>query len=65
MAECLAVSQPVVSQQLRILRQCGILRQTRVGKQVFYELVDREVVRVLLCLFPEIVAYVPEQLREA
>lgn len=53
MAECLRIAQPVVSQQLRILRQTGILKQNRVGKQVYYELADEEVMRVVRCLFPQ------------
>jgi len=53
LAECLHISQPVVSQQLRILRQTGVLKQTRVGKQVYYELADDEVLHVVLCLFPQ------------
>ena len=34
----LAISQPAVSKHLRILREAGLLRSRKAGRQVFYEI---------------------------
>src|SRR5512134_2415639 len=40
----LAKPQPYVSQQLRLLREAGVIQNEQVGHNVYYRLVDREVV---------------------
>lgn len=37
-ADQFAISRPAVSRHLRVLRQAGLIRQTVVGRQRFYEL---------------------------
>jgi ArsR family transcriptional regulator len=39
--------QPYISQQLRILRQAGLVRDEREGTNIFYHLADEEVRQVL------------------
>ncbi|MCB0112558.1 MAG: helix-turn-helix transcriptional regulator [Caldilineaceae bacterium] len=39
--------QPYISQQLRILREAGVIQDEREGTNVFYRLVDEDVRRVL------------------
>lgn len=58
MSECLFPGkgdkkQPVISQQLRILRQCGVLKQERKGKKVEYTLASEQVIKIVHCMFPE------------
>ena len=37
-AERFAISRPAVSRHLRVLRECGLVRHSLVGRQRFYEL---------------------------
>lgn len=39
--------QPYISQQLRILRQAGVITDEREGSNVFYRLIDDDVRRIL------------------
>lgn len=39
--------QPYISQQLRILREAGVIQDEREGTNVFYRLVDEDVRRIL------------------
>jgi len=43
----LALSQPLVSHHLRLLRAARVLRADRRGKQIFYEAADEHVKRVI------------------
>lgn len=43
-------SQPVVSQQLRILRNCGVLQAHRAGTHVFYAIADPSLLLLLECI---------------
>jgi len=47
LAEMLHTSQPTISRHLKILRDRGLVRGTRVGNTVHYELVDRRIVAAL------------------
>ena len=47
LAEATAMSQPLVSQHLRSLRQFGLVAATRNGKEVTYELADVHVSHVI------------------
>ncbi|MCS6777063.1 MAG: metalloregulator ArsR/SmtB family transcription factor [Chloroherpetonaceae bacterium] len=43
-------SQPVVSQQLRILRTCGVLQAQRAGTHVLYSIADPSLLLLLECI---------------
>lgn len=47
LAEATGMSQPLVSQHLRSLRQSGLVAATRSGKEVTYELADVHVSHVI------------------
>ena len=47
LAEATGMSQPLVSQHLRTLRQTGLVRATRSGKEVVYHLADQHVAHVV------------------
>ncbi|MFH8252832.1 ArsR/SmtB family transcription factor [Microbacterium sp. B2969] len=47
LAEITGMSQPLVSQHLRALRQSGLVAATRSGKEVTYELADVHVSHVI------------------
>lgn len=53
MQGCLDVPQSTLSQQLGILRAAGVLRGTRNGIEVSYEVIDEKTRRLLEVLFPE------------
>lgn len=44
----LAISQPLASQHLRVLRDAGVLRSRRRGKEVAYALADEHVLHIVL-----------------
>jgi DNA-binding transcriptional ArsR family regulator len=44
------VSQAIVSQQLRILKDQGILSARRVGNYVLYDVADRSILHLLDCI---------------
>lgn len=47
LTDATGMSQPLVSQHLRTLRQAGLVAATRSGKEVSYELVDRHVSHII------------------
>ena len=47
LAEVTGMSQPLVSQHLRTLRQVGLVVATKTGKEVIYRLVDPFVIHVI------------------
>jgi ArsR family transcriptional regulator, zinc-responsive transcriptional repressor len=47
LAEAAGMSQPLVSQHLRTLRQAGLVTARRRGKEVTYEVADRHVTHVI------------------
>lgn len=53
MQACLELPQSTVSQNLGRLRQMGIIKGTRQGLEIHYELVDEEVIAILEILFSE------------
>ena len=52
--------QPYVSQQLRIIREAGIIQDEKQGQNVFYRLVDAEVVAWLDSILGPVVGDHPE-----
>lgn len=44
----LGVSQPLISQHLRVLKSAGIVRGERSGREVLYELVDEHLAHIVL-----------------
>nr|NLI51239.1 helix-turn-helix transcriptional regulator [Propionibacterium sp.] len=56
LVQALDVSQPLVSQHLRVLRAAGMVRARRQGREVFYSLTDADV--------PALVASAGRQVRE-
>ena len=55
--------QPYVSQQLRILRDAGVISDEKQGQNVFYRLTDRELVAWLDAILGEIDGQLPEMER--
>ena len=47
LAEAMGMSQPLVSQHLRTLRQAGLVSTSRAGKEVTYQLVDVHVSHIV------------------
>lgn len=47
LAEATSLSQPLVSQHLRTLRQSGLVTATRTGKEMIYRVSDRHVTHVI------------------
>ena len=47
LSETLETSQPTISRNLKILKDCGLVAATREGKAVIYSLVDRRVIKAL------------------
>lgn len=56
LAVATGLSQPLVSQHLRTLRQVGLVAATRSGKEVTYRIADRHVTHVIA----DALAYVQE-----
>lgn len=46
-SEGVKMTQPAISQQLRVLKQNGLVKSRREGKQIFYSLADDHVSRIL------------------
>jgi DNA-binding transcriptional ArsR family regulator len=55
--------QPYVSQQLRILRDAGVIRDEKQGQNVFYRLTDAEMTHWLDAILGEIDGRLPEMER--
>jgi len=53
MQECLGQPQSTISQQLAKLRAAGIVRTDRRGLEVYYELSDERIEKMLAALFSE------------
>lgn len=47
LVETLEVSQPLVSQHLRVLRSAGLVRSERKGREVIYSLADEHVAHIV------------------
>src|SRR5262245_64017287 len=47
LVDTLGVTQPLVSQHLRILKSAGVVRGERTGREVIYELVDDHLARIV------------------
>jgi DNA-binding transcriptional ArsR family regulator len=47
LVDALAVSQPLVSQHLRILRAAGVVRGERRGREIAYTLADEHVAHIV------------------
>ncbi len=47
LAEAMSMSQPLVSQHLRTLRQAGLVSATRAGKEITYQLADVHVSHIV------------------
>jgi DNA-binding transcriptional ArsR family regulator len=45
--EALQVTQPLVSQHLRVLRGAGIVRGTRSGREISYSLIDEHIAHIV------------------
>lgn len=50
MVDCTGVPQPLVSQQLNILKSAGILTGTRRGNQVNYKVCSKEARKIIMSL---------------
>ncbi|WP_254206612.1 ArsR/SmtB family transcription factor [Nocardia alni] len=48
LVDTLGVTQPLVSQHLRILKSAGVVRGLRTGREVIYELVDDHLARIVV-----------------
>jgi ArsR family transcriptional regulator, zinc-responsive transcriptional repressor len=48
LVDTLGVTQPLVSQHLRILKSAGVVRGERTGREVIYELVDDHLARIVV-----------------
>lgn len=49
--EALEISQPLVSQHLKVLKNAGLLTEERKGRHVFYKLRSKKINSVLMGLF--------------
>lgn len=47
LVEVTGASQPLVSQHLRVLRTAALVKATRRGKELIYELSDQHVIQIL------------------
>lgn len=52
--DCLALPQSTVSQHLGKLRDLGIVRCRRQGVEVYYQVVNEDIQRIVRSLFPKI-----------
>ena len=57
----LELSPSLVSHHLRLLRSAGILEPTRKGKQVFYDLPDQHIRRVIVGMLGHLAEQTPDQ----
>lgn len=48
LVEALGVTQPLISQHLRVLKAAGVVRGERSGREVLYELVDDHLARIVV-----------------
>ncbi|HEY5853620.1 MAG TPA: metalloregulator ArsR/SmtB family transcription factor [Aldersonia sp.] len=48
LVEALRVTQPLISQHLRVLKAAGVVRGERSGREVLYELVDDHLARIVV-----------------
>ncbi|WP_245709370.1 ArsR/SmtB family transcription factor [Rhodococcus tukisamuensis] len=48
LVEALGVTQPLISQHLRILKAAGVVRGERTGREVFYRLVDDHLAHIVI-----------------
>lgn len=49
--QALGIHQPTLSQQLAVLRSEGVVDTRRVGKRIYYRVVDRRLLQVLNLLY--------------
>lgn len=55
----MGVTQPLISQHLRVLKSAGVVRGTRAGREVRYELVDAHLAHIV----GDAVAHASEELK--
>jgi ArsR family transcriptional regulator, zinc-responsive transcriptional repressor len=48
LVEALGVTQPLISQHLRVLKSAGVVRGERNGREVFYRLVDDHLAHIVI-----------------
>lgn len=60
-AECLELSQSLVSHHLRLLRGARLVKGIRRSKQIFYEIADTHVSQVLLDMAQHVAEEQPEE----
>ncbi len=48
LVDALAVTQPLISQHLRVLKSAGVVRGDRRGREVVYRLVDHHLAHIVL-----------------
>lgn len=53
--ECTGISQPMVSQHLRLLRECHLVTGERNGQEVVYTLADHHVIHVITDTYTHVV----------
>src|SRR5512136_805059 len=56
--------QPVVSRHLKILKECGILRDRKEGNRTLYSITNPEIFRIIDDLTPELVKSLKEHMLE-
>ncbi|GGJ74489.1 hypothetical protein GCM10010123_00600 [Pilimelia anulata] len=47
LVDAVGVTQPLVSQHLRVLRRAGVVRGTRSGREIAYSLVDEHIAHIV------------------
>lgn len=54
--------QPVVSRHLKILKDCGIIRDRKEGNRRLYSITDQQIFRIIDGLAPELVSSLKEKI---
>lgn len=60
----LEIVQPLVSRHLRILKNCGLVRDRKEGNRRFYSVTDPDIFRVIDALAPELIVSLSKRVIE-
>ena len=58
------IAQPLASRHLKILKNCGLVRDRKEGNRRFYSVTDPEIFKVIDAIAPELVASLSKHLIE-
>ncbi|MDH5770769.1 MAG: metalloregulator ArsR/SmtB family transcription factor [Candidatus Bathyarchaeota archaeon] len=58
------IAQPLASRHLKILKNCGLVRDRKEGNRRFYSVTDPDIFRVIDALAPELVASLSKRVIE-